>query len=198
MKRRDMAALALLLCLLAAFTAATARAARMSGETEDEPSAEHLLYIEAQEQTPQTWEELETVMAAEDGRCEAEDSRENENCEAALLARATKIENVTVTHYCICEKCCGKKADEPGYGVTASGRTAAPGVSVAVDPKLIPLGSDVLVDYGDGVLHYYRADDTGGAVKGAHIDLCMESHEAALAAGVKKGVTLWWAAPEEG
>lgn len=62
---------------------------------------------------------------------------------------------------------------------------------------MIPLGSDVLVDYGDGVLHYYRADDTGGAVQGAHIDLCMESHEAALAAGLKTGVTLWWAAPEE-
>jgi 3D domain protein len=56
---------------------------------------------------------------------------------------------------------------------------------VAVDPSIIPLGSDVLVDYGDGELHYYRADDTGSAVKGAHIDLCMESHEAAIQAGIR-------------
>ena len=97
-----------------------------------------------------------------------------------------KIEDVTVTHYCPCVACCGK--DD---GITASGRRAAPGISVAVDPDVIPLGSDVLVDYGDGEIHYYRADDTGSAVKGDHIDLCMDSHEAALEAGVKTA-TVWW------
>ena len=111
---------------------------------------------------------------------------ENEKIEAALLERAVKIEDVTVTHYCPCVACCGK--DD---GITASGRRAAPGISVAVDPDVIPLGSDVLVDYGDGEIHYYRADDTGSAVKGDHIDLCMDSHEAALEAGVKTA-TVWW------
>lgn len=70
-----------------------------------------------------------------------------------------------------------------------------PGVSVAVDPAVIPLGSDVLVDYGDGDIRYYRADDTGSAVKGNHIDLCMASHQEALEAAVKTA-TVWWV-PEE-
>lgn len=109
-----------------------------------------------------------------------QEAAENELIEAALLSRAVRLDGVTVTHYCPCSACCGKSD-----GVTASGRMATPGVSVAVDPQVIPLGSDVLVDYGDGEIKYYRADDTGAAVKGNHIDLCMESHEAALQAGVR-------------
>ena len=111
------------------------------------------------------------------------------------LAGTNLLEDVTVTHYCICPLCCGKQPDDPAYGITASGRKAEPGVSVAVDPDVIPLGSTVIVDYGDGELHTYRADDTGGAVKGAHIDICMADHEAALQAGVKTA-TAWWRGAE--
>ena len=115
---------------------------------------------------------------------------ENENIEAALFAWANVIEDVTVTHYDCCVQCCGK--DD---GITASGRKATPGVTVAVDPNVIPLGSDVLVDYGDGEIHYYRADDTGGAVKGNHIDLCVGSHEEALQLG-RRTATVYWVAAE--
>ena len=116
---------------------------------------------------------------------------ENELIEAALLARAHVIEGVTVTHYDCCVQCCGK--DD---GITASGVRATPGVTVAVDPAVIPLGSDVLVDYGDGETHYYRADDVGGAVKGNHIDLCVATHEEALQLG-RRTATVYWVAPEE-
>ena len=119
------------------------------------------------------------------------ETAENEMIEAALLARSHKIENVTVTHYCICEKCCGKSPDEPGYGITASGRYATPGVSIAVDTNIIPLGSTVMADFGNGELVYYRADDTGSLIKGNKIDVCMDSHESALNAGVKTA-TIWW------
>ena len=129
---------------------------------------------------------------AEPVLCEAEapETDENELIEQALLENAVKLENVTMTHYCICKKCCGKSLDDPGYGITASGRQATPYVSVAVDPDVIPLGADVLVDYGDGEIHYYRADDTGGAVKGNHIDLCVGSHQEAINLGVNS-VTVW-------
>lgn len=122
------------------------------------------------------------------------EAAENERIEAALLARAARIENVKVTHYCICETCCGKAPEDPAYGITASGLRATPGVSVGVDPDVIPLGADVLVDYGDGELHYYRADDNGSGVTGAHIDLCVGSHEEALQAGVRTA-TVWWVMP---
>lgn len=115
---------------------------------------------------------------------------ENEMIEAALLARATRIDNVTVTHYDCCVECCGKD-----NGITASGLKATPGVTVAVDPDVIPLGADVLVDYGDGDIKYYRADDVGGAVKGNHIDLCVSSHQEAVELG-RKTATVWWVMPE--
>lgn len=111
---------------------------------------------------------------------------ENELIESALLARAHKIENCTVTHYAVCVECCGKTD-----GITASGRTATPYVSVAVDPGIIPLGSDVLVDYGDGEINYYRADDTGSGVTGDHIDLCVQSYDEAVQLGVRTATVYW-------
>lgn len=118
------------------------------------------------------------------------EAAENEMIEAALLARATRLDDVTVTHYCTCVECFGK--DD---GITASGLMATPGVTVAVDPDVIPLGADVLVDYGDGEIQYYRADDTGSGVKGNHIDVCLASHEEAVQAGVTTA-TVWWVMPE--
>ena len=115
---------------------------------------------------------------------------ENELIEAALLASAHRLDNVTVTHYDCCVECCGKTD-----GITASGVRATPGVTVAVDPDVIPLGADVLVDYGDGEIHYYRADDVGAAVKGSHIDLCVGSHEEALQLG-RRTATVYWVAAE--
>lgn len=120
---------------------------------------------------------------------------ENELIEKALMTMAHQIDNVKVSHYCICETCCGKSPDHPAYGITASGRKATPGVSVAVDPSIIPLGSTVMVDYGDGELVYYRADDTGSAVNGSHIDVCMESHQDAINAGIQTA-TIYWAEEE--
>lgn len=117
---------------------------------------------------------------------EIQEDFENYYIQSALLAKANKIEDVKVSHYCCCVKCCGKID-----GITYSGVKATPGVTVAVDTSIIPLGSDVLVDYGDGVLHYMRADDTGSAIKGKHIDVCVESHEEAVQAGVKTA-TVWW------
>lgn len=111
---------------------------------------------------------------------------ENELIEAALLASAHRLDDVTVTHYDCCVECCGK-AD----GITASGVRAVPGVTVAVDPAVIPLGADVLVDYGDGEICYYRADDTGSGVVGNHIDLCVADHQTAVQLG-KRTATVWW------
>lgn len=107
------------------------------------------------------------------------------------------LDSVGVTYYCTCQRCCGKAPDHPAYGITASGTRATPYRTVAVDPSVIPLGADVLVDYGDGaVLRRYRAEDTGGAVKGNHIDLCVGSHAEALQLG-RRTATVYWVDPEE-
>lgn len=117
---------------------------------------------------------------------EIREDYENQKISEALLAKAHKIENCTVTHYDCCVLCCGKTD-----GITASGVKAVSGVTVAVDTSIIPLGSDVLVDYGDGVINYYRADDTGSAIKGNKLDLCVSSHQEAINLGVRTATVYW-------
>lgn len=121
---------------------------------------------------------------------------EDEKIQEALIEKAVLVGETKITHYCICKKCCGKDPDHPAYGITASGKKATPYVTVAVDPKLIPLGSDVLVDYGDGVIQAYIAQDTGSGVNGSHIDLCVEDHQTAINLGVKTA-KVWFIAPED-
>lgn len=61
---------------------------------------------------------------------------------------------------------------------TASGHAAGFGLA-AVDPRVIPLGTPLYVEgYG-----FALAADTGGAIKGNRIDLCMSSHAACVAFG---------------
>jgi len=60
----------------------------------------------------------------------------------------------------------GKAKDHPRYGITRTGLNAGYGI-IAVDPKVIPLWSEVYVPgYGKAV-----AGDTGGSILGRHIDL---------------------------
>lgn len=86
-----------------------------------------------------------------------------------------------VTYYCPCEVCCGEWAD----GITASGTQATQGRTVAANPQLLPYGSEILVRFEDGAEETYTVEDTGSALKGSHIDIFMDSHEAALSEGVK-------------
>lgn len=113
---------------------------------------------------------------------------ENEKIEEALLDRSNKIENCTISHYCteLRPHICGT-----GNGITASGRRVQAGVSCAVDPDVIPLGSTVMVDYGDGEIHYYVADDVGAWVEGNHIDLAVSGHQEALDLGMKTATVYW-------
>jgi len=63
----------------------------------------------------------------------------------------------------------GKPLGSPGFGITATGTRAHFG-TVAVDPKVIPLGTKMYIPgYGIGT-----AEDTGGAIKGNIIDLFYE------------------------
>lgn len=84
-----------------------------------------------------------------------------------------------VTAYCACKDCCGKSPGDKGYGITATGTVATEGRTIAVDPKVIPYGTEVQFIGPDGEMHTYVAEDTGGAVKGRSIDLYFASHQEA-------------------
>lgn len=90
-----------------------------------------------------------------------------------------------IVAYCPCEECCGKWALNRPDGIvyTASGEEAVPGVTVAVDPDIIPLGSKVYIDG----LGWYIAHDTG-AFSGQVIDVYFEDHDAASEFGRRDAV----------
>lgn len=52
---------------------------------------------------------------------------------------------------------------------TSTGAIATEGRTIAVDPSVIPYGTEVLIDG-----HVYIAEDCGGAVKGNVIDIFVE------------------------
>lgn len=78
----------------------------------------------------------------------------------------------TATAYDLSFQSCGKRPGDRGYGITASGTYAKPG-TVAVDPRVIPLGTKMYIETADGSFSYGYcvAEDTGGAIKGNKVDL---------------------------
>ncbi len=122
---------------------------------------------------------------------EASEEEESSEIEVELKAIPTKqlitteeiikhepFEEFEATAYCVCPKCCGKWAD----GITASGTKATAKRTIAVDSKLIPLGSKVEIEE----LGTYIAEDTGSAIKGKIIDIYFDTHEEALKFGKQK------------
>ena len=92
-----------------------------------------------------------------------------------LTHRGTTQVKFIISAYCHCSKCCGKSD-----GITATGTKATENRTIAVDPKIIPLGSKVIIDG-----QTYIAEDTGGDIKGNRIDMYFSSHEEALNWGIQ-------------
>ncbi len=101
--------------------------------------------------------------------------------------RYSKVMDMKATSYTASFADTGKHPGDPGFGITATGVKAKRGI-IAVDPRVIPLGTRVYVevpgaapDYG-----YAVAADVGGAIKGNKIDVYLDSSGAVNAWGVKK------------
>lgn len=90
----------------------------------------------------------------------------------------TDVIQLEATAYCACYKCCGKYPSNKYYGITKTGTRAKVG-TIAVDPKLIPLGTKMYVEGLGGAKNYGvgKAEDIGGAIKGKIIDLYFDTHE---------------------
>ena len=89
-----------------------------------------------------------------------------------------------IYHYCPCERCTGKNPGDRDYGITATGAVATEGRTIAVDPDVIPLGSEVLIN--DVI---YIAEDVG--VKGKTIDIFVADHARAVEMGTYLTAVSW-------
>lgn len=118
---------------------------------------------------------------------EIQEDFENERIEDALLARSRVIEDCIITFYCNEQypHICGT-----GDGISYDGTPALSWATCAVDPDVIPIGSTVMVDLGDGEgIRTLVANDTG--VSGNHVDICVGSHSEALQLGRMKATVYY-------
>lgn len=111
-------------------------------------------------------EDMEFTMAAGGGIGEV-------NATEAMYGEC--LGNFKLTHYCACELCCDVET-----GITATGAPVIEGRTIAVDPKVIPYGTKVIING-----HIFTAEDCGGAIKGNRIDIYVNEHAKANALGVK-------------
>lgn len=89
------------------------------------------------------------------------------------------IQDCIVTAYC-CENY-PHICNDGDATYTATMTTPTPGRTIAVDPREIPYGTEVVIDG-----HTYIAEDCGGAIKGEkRIDLLFATHREALEWGVQ-------------
>lgn len=95
--------------------------------------------------------------------------------DAAVKNNFKKLGSYRLSFYCPCATCNGRSDAK-----TKLGTKMAEGRTIAVDSSIIPLGSRVYID-GYGV---FIAEDTGGAIKGNRIDVCVSNHSRAYELGI--------------
>lgn len=104
-----------------------------------------------------------TSASQEDTKEAADDSQ---SAEAADTNGMRSLGVFRTTGYCPCHQC------SEGWGRhTSTGAIAQSNHTIAVDPRVIPYGSKVMVN---GVV--YTAEDRGGGVRGNHIDIFFDTH----------------------
>jgi 3D (Asp-Asp-Asp) domain-containing protein len=116
---------------------------------------------------------------------QAEAAKKNKNSKKimSLLDSDESIKGIgefEATFYCT-KHCCNGS-----WSTTALGTALKPNKTIAVDKNVIKLGSEVIIKYPNGKIARYRAEDTGSAIRGRRIDVCVASHTEANRLGRQK------------
>lgn len=116
------------------------------------------------------------------------------------ITQPIKNPSITVigTFYCGCPQCCGHWSNQLK---TATGTTPIEGKTIAVDPQVIALGSQIIFIEVPAGLEYLKfnpngsrkifiAEDTGNPdfISGHRIDIFLNDHNLAIQLGVKQFV----------
>lgn len=121
--------------------------------------------------------------------------------EFRIPLQSTLEKSFVATAYDLSYECCGKYPSHPEYGITKIGVKAVRGKTVAVDPTVIPLGSQIYIEFPKEYLHFngwYSADDTGSRVKGNIIDVFLgeSAYDEALKFGRRRVIIKHIVLPE--
>lgn len=137
-----------------------ARAAEEYSSAPSQVTANSQLLTETETEAP---EEVTEPIATELEETPETEPKEEPETEPERSGRTVTC---WVTAYCGCYEC------SEGYGnMTATGRTARPNHTIAVDPRVIPYGTQVEIN---GIV--YTAEDCGGGINGYMIDIYFEEH----------------------
>ena len=101
---------------------------------------------------------------------------EGEAVSVSSTAKLKPLGEFRITHYCACSICCGPYS---GMNSTASGVPPVTNRTIAVEPKQIPYGTEIVING-----QVYVAEDCGGAIKKNCIDIYVASHEEASSKGM--------------
>lgn len=116
-------------------------------------------------------------------KSELEEIRNRDNEERRMkeiVSRGSDRGIFTITSYDLTVASCGKPISHPAYGITKSGYSLVgqdreSAMTIATDPKIIPLGTKVHIEFFDEEWQHwsgiYTSRDTGSAIKGKRIDL---------------------------
>jgi len=113
--------------------------------------------------------ESKVIEAGKASRTTDQEEQEAAASDTETTASTASVKSLGIfktTGYCPCYQC------SEGWGRhTCTGAIARSGHTIAVDPRVIPYGSQVIIN---GV--QYTAEDRGGAVRGNHIDIFYDTH----------------------
>lgn len=91
----------------------------------------------------------------------------NKDFEQLEVSTLIDVGEFEITNYTLAPDECGKDPSHPYYGITASGKTATVGETVASDWGVLPNGTKVYID-GVGIR---EVQDSGNLVKGKVLDV---------------------------
>lgn len=74
---------------------------------------------------------------------------------------------------------------------TATGTKPRPG-TIAVDPKVIPYGSKIIIVYEDGTVEHGIAEDCGRLIKGNIIDVFRQTYKETVKHGRREATVIWY------
>ncbi len=115
----------------------------------------------------------ESTEEASEAAGQPEDSQADDS-ENGAYVQGEYLGSFTASAYCSCSNCSG------GHALTYSGTVPLANHTIAADLDLYPIGTKLMID---GVV--YTVEDMGHGVDGNWLDIYFDTHEEALAYGLK-------------